>query len=64
MTEEEFKELRTGDIIENSQTKSRYVVINDGSPVEPITQLRVSNIKDRKGQFNVLIKRKDNDNAN
>lgn len=63
MNKETFSKLKTGDIIENNLTKSRYVVINDGWPVEPVTQIRKSSVSERMEQFEIVITRKDKEDA-
>lgn len=57
MTKEEFKELKTGDILENAKTKARYVLINSGGTLETITQIKPEQIASRLKEFNVLVKK-------
>ena len=61
MTKEEFNQLRTGDVLENKQTKARYVLIKSGGTLEPVTQIKPEHISNRIEEFNVLVKAQTNE---
>lgn len=55
MTQEEFDDLKHGDIIESKFTQNRYVIISPKMAGEPLTQIKKDDIKNNNA-FNVIYK--------
>lgn len=57
MTPEEFKELKTVDVIKSKINGANYVIIAAKYPLDPITQIKKISIEHRYGQYDILSKK-------